>query len=91
MLFQMRYRKPFGAISGLIEARDLATAERVGRTYCDQQGFRYIAIELAVLATEAILGTSAPAIEPPRDPVVDPARAEPKRPPKVDTSARIGA
>jgi len=61
MLWTLRYKRPpAGVTTGLIEARDdFEVAQRVGQRWCDEQpGVRYISVERAVLATEAILGTA---------------------------------
>lgn len=56
MLFTLRFRKPYGVATSLIEAKDFATAEHVGKVYCEREpGYRYISVEQAVVADESIL------------------------------------
>jgi hypothetical protein len=64
-LFNLRYRKAVAGVTvTFIEARDLETAEKVGRAYCARlQGARFITIEPAVSADESILGDARPPAE----------------------------
>lgn len=58
MLFRLRYRKHGMVDTGVIEATDFATAERVGQRYCelgDGPSFVYVRVEPWLLADESIL------------------------------------
>jgi hypothetical protein len=54
MLWTLKFRKPMGVHTTLIDAPDFATAEETGRFFCANQsgpGFRYITVEKAIAQT----------------------------------------
>lgn len=66
MLSYLRFKGQKGVQEGLIRARDFATAEKVGRRYCEQHSARFMLCWPALLADESIL--ALPATAPPVDP-----------------------
>ena len=61
MLWSLRYKKGIGGVTTtLVEKKQdsFATAQAVGQAWCEQApGTRYIGIEKAIVADEAILRT----------------------------------
>ena len=65
-LFFLKFRGQRGVQQKFITARDLATAERVGRVFCARHSATYMFVEEAVIADERILDeetSTAPASE----------------------------
>lgn len=81
MIFRFRYRKPFGAVDGYVDASDVVQAVKVAETWClQQQGYRFIpgSCEPMVCADESILAmatatpVSTPTPKPPTQPNGEP-------------------
>ena len=63
MLYTLRYRRPFGMTTVMIEARDLPTAQNVGEAWvAAQPGCRFVGVSPAIVADESILAPTDKAV-----------------------------